>query len=146
MKVRHPLKIGRIMKTKQNTVFIAFMIFCLLGSIGCVYILMVRPLKIVVEATSTDGDTIEFFYRESEVNPPVSELIKRSEDGQHIVVVLLTEKQKVLANYQYKYLIDRFNLCDGKLPCSVISMEKKLFEEKAKRRKDLGYQKGQIRI
>lgn len=134
------------MKTKQNTVFIAFMALCFLGSVGCIYILMIRPLKIVVEAKSTDGDSIEFFYRESEVNPPVSELIKRSEDGQHIVVVLLTKKQKVLANYQYKYLLDRFKLCDGKLPCSVITMEKKLFESKAKRRKDLGYQKGQIRI
>jgi hypothetical protein len=134
------------MKTKQNSVFIAFMVLCFLGSVGCIYILMVRPLKIVVEAQTTEGDTIEFFYRESEVNPPVAELIKRSKDGHHIVVVLLTKKQKILANYQYKYLLDRFELCDGKLPCNVISMEKELFEEKSKRRKDLPYQKGQIRI
>ena len=134
------------MKTQENTVFKAFIALCTITSLGILYILLVRPQKIVVEALNTDSDKIAFYYNTSEINPSVETLRKRSSEGKHIVIVLLTPKKKVLANFKYKSLLENFDKCQDTLPCPVVYMDKEAFLKKAKRRSDLGYQPGQIKI
>ena len=107
---------------------------------------MIRPLKIVVEAKDIDTETIQFTYDLSDVNPPLSTIIKRSKEGKHIVVVLVSPKRRLLANYKYEFLLEQFQKCNGVLPCNILSMDKKKFMQEAKRRKDIGIQPGQIRI
>lgn len=134
------------MKTKENSVFKGFIALCVFVSLGILYILLIRPLKIVVETKDIETGLLEFTYTESEVNPPLANIIKRSKEGKHIVVVLLSPKRRLLVNYKYDFLLSQFEKCQNKLPCKVLSMDKKTFMEKAKRRKDIGIQPGQIRI
>jgi hypothetical protein len=134
------------MKTQENSVFKGFIALCILISLGILYILLIRPLKIVVETADIESDELLFSYNESKINPPLETIIKRSKEGKHIIVVLLSPKRRLLANYKYDFLLEQFKKCEGKLPCNILSMEKKKFMDESKRRKDIGYQPGQIKM
>lgn len=125
------------MQTQKNKVFKIFMIFCALLSAFIIYFLIVRPLKIVVEASENDSDIYSFIYDQNEVNPNLEEFNRRSKNGGHVVVVLLTPTKKLLTNYKYPELIMAFEKCKNELPCPVIEVDKKSYLDKARPRKDL---------
>ena len=124
------------MKSKQNLVFKFFVVFCILMSAFVIYFLMIRPLKIVVSTTDITTDPIVFTYTELDSNPTVDEIIKRSEDGSRLIVVLLGPNRKLLANQTYEKVLAGFRACNNKLPCDVIKVQKSVFDERARDRKD----------
>lgn len=124
------------MQTAENKIFKLFIFICALLSAFIIYFLMIRPLKIVVVAEETDGDQYSFTYQESEVNPSVENLLKRSSDT-HIIVVLLTPTMKTLANYKYPEIIASFEKCQNKLPCQLLEVSKESYLKNAKPRKDI---------
>ncbi len=124
------------METKENSVFKLFIAVCIIISVGIIYILLIRPQKIVIESNG-QGESLEFFYKESELNPPLSKLVERSKEGKHIVIVLLTPTKRLLANYDYDFLLKQFENCNGELPCKLITMDKEEYASKSKKRKDI---------
>jgi len=125
------------MQTQKNKVFKIFVLFCALLSAFIIYFLMIRPLKIVISASETEGDKYSFIYEQNEINPNLEEFTRRSKDSTHIVVVLLTPTKKLLTNYKYPELKAAFEKCNNELPCPIIEVDKKTYLEKARPRKDV---------
>lgn len=123
-------------KTKSNQVFKQFIALCIIVSVFVIYFLMNRPIKLVVTAIDTESEILHFTFDQIEPNPPFSELLKRKDDGMHVILVLLTDKLKMLKNTSYTQLITEYEKCDEKFPCEVFQMEKAEFLKLAKPRKD----------
>ena len=83
------------MKSNTNKIFISFIAVCSAISLFVIYILVTRPAKVLVESYNTDSDTIEFFYKAELTNPTLQEIIKRKNDGKHVILVLLTDKRRL---------------------------------------------------
>ena len=124
------------MKTEKNSVFKAFIALCSIITIAVLYILLIRPQKIVLEYHSSDAEKINFIYKTSNINPSIETLEKKAKEGKHIITVLLTPTHKLLVNYSYEDLLPKLKNCTKVDSCIVLSLETEKFMKKAKKRKD----------
>lgn len=122
-------------QTKKNQVFKYFIALCVVMSAIIIYILIQRPIKLVLEVVDQDKQLLEFTFNEMENNPKFSEVIKRSGDGSHVIVVLLTKNLRVMKNTSYEQLIENYKKCEEKLPCMVYQIDREEYLKLAKKRK-----------
>ena len=121
--------------TQKNQVFKYFIALCILVSAFIIYFLVNRPAKLVLEVVDQDQQMLEFTYSVSKQNPEFQKIIDRSDDGSHVILVLLTKHLRVMKNTSYKELIDAYNQCEQKLPCTVFKMDRDEYLKLAKKRK-----------
>lgn len=100
-----------------------------------IHFLMNRPVKLILKIVDQDTQILEFTYSESAENPKFQEVIDRSNDGSHVILVLLTKKLEVIKNTSYKQLIDEYKKCENKLPCKVYQIDRDEYLKHAKERK-----------
>lgn len=124
-------------KTEKNQVFKYFIAVCVAISAFIIYFLINRPQKLVLEVVDQDQQMLEFTYNISEQNPPFEDIIKRSGDGHHVILVLLTKKLRRMQNTDYQTLIDGYKNCGEKLPCAIYKMHRDEYLKLAKKRKDI---------
>lgn len=122
-------------QTKKNQVFKYFIALCVIISAFIIYILIQRPIKLVLEVVDQDVQNLEFTYAESDNNPKFQELIDRSSDGSHVILVLLTKNLRVMKNTSYEQLIKNYKKCEEKLPCMVYEIDRDEYLKQAKKRK-----------
>lgn len=125
------------MESKENNVFKYLIIFTIIMSSFVIYFLMLRPLKVVITASDVTADPISFTYKVTDLNPDIETVVKRSEEGGHVIVVLLGPKRKLLTNQSYETMLKGFKDCNNTLPCEVLKIPKSEFDSKARDRKDL---------
>ena len=123
------------MKSNTNKIFISFVAVCSAISLFVIYILVTRPAKVLVESYNTDSDTIEFFYKAELTNPTLQEIIKRKNDGKHVILVLLTDKRRLNEISNYEQVLGSYEKCQKKIPCKMFEMKKSEYLEKSKERK-----------
>lgn len=113
------------------------MALCMVISAFIIYFLIDRPAKIILEVVDQDVQNLQFTYNVSKQNPPFEKIIERSNDGHHVILVLLTKELRFIKNTQYKTLIDHYKKCGKKLPCVVYEIDRAEYLKGAKLRKDL---------
>ena len=82
-----------------------------------------------------DAQMLQFTFAETEKNPKFQEVIDRSDDGSHVILVLLTKKLRVMKNTSYDQLIKNYKKCEEKLPCMVYQIDREEYLKLAKKRK-----------
>ena len=104
-------------------------------SIFIIYFLIQRPAKLILEVVDQDAQMLQFTFAETEKNPKFQEVIDRSDDGSHVILVLLTKKLRVMKNTSYDQLIKNYKKFEEKLPCMVYQIDREEYLKLAKKRK-----------
>jgi hypothetical protein len=122
-------------QTNKNQVFKYFIALCAVISLFIIYFLVNRPAKLILEVVDQDEQTLEFTYQVSEHNPDFQKIIDRSNDGSHVILVLLTKNLRTMKNTSYDVLIEAYNKCNKQLPCPLFKMDRDEYLKLAKKRK-----------